>query len=141
VYRRSDWTRAALNGQRIDYTFFYGAENEDHLLQTGFFVQKRIISAVRRIEFVSDRMSYIILRGRWCNIIVVNVHAPCEDKSDDVKDNFYEKLGCVFDRFPMYDMKILLGDFNAKVVVGRIFSNRQLGMRVHTKLVMIMELE
>jgi hypothetical protein len=23
-------------------------------------------------------MSYIILRGRWCNIIVVNVHAPCK---------------------------------------------------------------
>jgi hypothetical protein len=38
-------------------------------------VHKRIISAVRRVEFPhSDRMSYIILRGRWCNIIVVNVH-------------------------------------------------------------------
>jgi hypothetical protein len=31
-----------------------------------FFVNKRIISAVKRVEFVSDRMSYIILRGRWC---------------------------------------------------------------------------
>jgi exonuclease III len=43
------------------------------------------------------------------------VHAPCEDTSDDVKDNFYEELGRVFDQFPRYDMKILLGDFNAKV--------------------------
>jgi exonuclease III len=55
-----------------DYTF-YGVENEDHQFGTGFFVHKRIISAVRRVEFVSDRMTYIILRGRWCNIIVVNV--------------------------------------------------------------------
>jgi hypothetical protein len=30
-----------------------------------------------------NRMSYIILRGRWCNIIVLNVHAPTEDKIDD----------------------------------------------------------
>jgi hypothetical protein len=31
------------------------------------FVHKNIISAVKRIEFVSDRMLYIILRGRWCH--------------------------------------------------------------------------
>jgi hypothetical protein len=37
-----------------------------------------------RLEFVSDRMSYMILRGRWCNIIVLNVHAPTEDKIDDI---------------------------------------------------------
>jgi hypothetical protein len=43
-------------------------------------VHKRIVSAVRRVEFVSDRMSYIILRGRWCSIIVVNVHASCDDE-------------------------------------------------------------
>jgi hypothetical protein len=40
---------------------------------------------VRRVEFISDRMSYIILRGRWCNIIVFNMHAPCENKGDDIK--------------------------------------------------------
>jgi hypothetical protein len=37
-------------------------------------------------------MSYIISRGRWCDIIVLNVHAPTEDKSDDVKDRFYGQL-------------------------------------------------
>jgi hypothetical protein len=62
-----------------------------------------------------------MLRGRWCNIIVLNVHTPCEDKSDDVKDNFYEELARVFDQFPRYDMKILLGDFNAKVGREYIF--------------------
>jgi hypothetical protein len=47
-------------------------------------VHKRIISAVKRVEFVSDRMSYIMLRGRWCHIIGVNVHAPTEDKEERV---------------------------------------------------------
>ena len=44
-------------------------------------------------------VSYIVLRVRWCNIVVLNVHAPSEDKSDVSKDSFYEELEQVFDHF------------------------------------------
>jgi hypothetical protein len=77
----------------------------------------RIISAVERIEFVNDRISYLILRGRWCEI-VVNVHAPAEDKIDDLKDSIYEEH--VFDIFHKYHMK-MSGDFNARIGVENIF--------------------
>jgi hypothetical protein len=43
------------------------------------------------------------------------VHAPTEDKDNDIKDSFYEELEQVFDKIPRYHMKILVGDFNANV--------------------------
>jgi hypothetical protein len=67
------------------------------------------------VEFVSDRMSYIALRGHWCNIIVLNAHAQTEEKGDNSKDSFYKELEGVFDHIHKYHMKILLGDFNPKV--------------------------
>ena len=71
-----------------------------------FFVHRRIVSAVKRAEFVSDRLSYIVLRGCWRNIIVVNVRTPSEEKSDESKDSFYEELEQVFDHFPKCRMKM-----------------------------------
>jgi hypothetical protein len=41
-----------------------------------------------------------MLRGRWCHIIILNVRAPTEDKTDGVKNSFCEELERVFEKFP-----------------------------------------
>jgi hypothetical protein len=65
-------------------------------------------------------MSYITLRGHWCDIIL-NVHAPTGDKDDDMKDSFNEELEHLLYQFPKYSMKILLGDLNTEVRREDIF--------------------
>jgi hypothetical protein len=65
-------------------------------LGTGFFAHHRIVSAVKKVDCISDTMSYIVLRGRWCNIIVSNVHAPSQEKMYDSNDSFFEGVEQVF---------------------------------------------
>jgi hypothetical protein len=44
----------------------------------------------------------MILRGRWCDITVLNVGAPTENKSHDTNDFIYEGLSRIFDQFQGY---------------------------------------
>ena len=81
-----------------------------------------------------------MLGGRWHNTIVVNVHAPSEEKSDTSKDSFYAELEQVFDHLPKYHKKILLGDFNAKVGRDNIFKPT-IGQESLIRIVIIMGLD
>ena len=97
------------------YIFFLWEMKRKSSIGNRFSVHHRIVSAVKRVEFVSDRMSYIVLRSHWYNNIFLFVHVPSEEKSDDSKASFYEELEQVSYHFPKYQMKILFADFNAKV--------------------------
>ena len=59
----------------------------------------RILSENKRAQCVSDRVTYIVMRGRWCNIIFLNVHERNEEKSDYLKD-IYKELEKVIVIFP-----------------------------------------
>jgi hypothetical protein len=48
--------------------------------------------------------SYVILRGHWYDVIVLNVSL-----------RNYEELEHVFDQFPEYHLEILVGHFIAKI--------------------------
>jgi hypothetical protein len=56
----------------------------------------------------------IMLRERWCDIIVLNDHAPTEDKIDNMKASLYEELERVFDKFPKYHMTIFVRRFQCQ---------------------------
>ena len=82
------------------------------------------------MEFISHRVYYITLKGRWCDI-VLTVQAPLDDKDDDIIDIFYEEIERLLDQLPMYQMKTMLGDFNAKVGRENIFQSTIATESVH----------
>jgi hypothetical protein len=83
-------------------------------------------------------MSYIILRGRCCDVILLNVHAPTEDKIVNIKDCFYEELEPVFHKFPKYHKNLL--DFISKVGREDVFKPTIGNESLH-EILMILELK
>jgi hypothetical protein len=54
--------------------YFSIERSENYKLDKMYFCIRETLSAGEREGFVTDKISYIILRGRWCNIIVLKVH-------------------------------------------------------------------
>jgi hypothetical protein len=73
------------NSRRL-YIFLWKRECQSPI-RNRIFVYNRSISAFIRAEFVSDRMLYITVKGRCGDIILLNMHAPNDDK-DYIKDRF-----------------------------------------------------
>jgi len=69
-----------------EFNFVHTKRSEIHQLGTRVYVHHRILSALKIVEYVRDRLSYIDLSGRLCNIIVLNEYAQREGKSDGSKD-------------------------------------------------------
>ena len=100
-----------------DYKFYYSGKAIDSSREfgTGFIVFGRARNAVIGFNPVDERLCTLRIRGKFFNYTLINVHAPTEDKDSEDKEAFYEKLLDVYDGAPNRDIKIILGDFNAKV--------------------------
>jgi hypothetical protein len=71
-------------------------------------------------------MSYIILRGRWFCIIVLNLHVPIEDKIGNVKGSFYDELERIIDKFPN-NIRNFFWEISIPKKAEKTFLNLQLG--------------
>ena len=52
--------------------------------------------------------------------IVLNVHKQNEGNNNNTKDSFQKEMEQVLHHSPKYHMIILLGDFNAKLIVNSV---------------------
>ena len=68
---------------------------------------------------MSERILTARLYSKHLNISVVVAYAPTEGSDDSEKDAFYRTLTDIFDELHGHDLKLLLGDFNAKVTADR----------------------
>jgi len=99
------------------YDLYYSSckENQTGHLGTGFIVKKEITKNVMGFEPINERICKIRLKGKYHNITLINIHAPMEEKDDDVKKQFYAELQQIQEKVPKHDMLIILGGCNAKI--------------------------
>ena len=81
----------------------------------GLVLSKGLKNSLIMYNPVSERVLAARIHSRHINVSVVVGYAPTEDSDAGLKDNFYQQLADTFDELPGHDIKLLLGDFNARV--------------------------
>lgn len=82
---------------------------------TGFLINNKYKPAIKNFTPINERMCTIRMESKFFNITIVCVYAPTEEADGQDKDEFYSRLEQEIDCIPKHDVKILIGDLNAKV--------------------------
>jgi hypothetical protein len=93
---------------------FNGKSEKGHKLGTGFAVNESIIHTVKNFEDVNPRISTITIKTNGLDMVIINVHAPTEEKGDDEKEEFYTTMEDVYNG-SAGNIKIIVEYLNAKV--------------------------
>ena len=81
----------------------------------GLVLSKAVRNSLISYTPISERIITARLHSQHINISVMVAYAPTEDAEDGVRDEFDHQLLGVFDKLPGHDVKLLLGDFNARI--------------------------
>ncbi|XP_050339410.1 craniofacial development protein 2-like [Bactrocera neohumeralis] len=100
---------------------FYSGHIKERKFGVGFVVGERLRRRVLSFTRVNERLATIRIKARLFNISLICAHAPTEEKDDVTKDAFYECLERTYESCPRHYVKIVLGDFNARVGKEGVF--------------------
>ncbi|PIO71019.1 hypothetical protein TELCIR_07095 [Teladorsagia circumcincta] len=93
----------------------------------GFVLSKRAAEALVGWNPVCDRIITTRFVTRHTHVTVIQIFAPTKDSSDETKNDFYGLLQDTVDNTLKRDLKIVLGDFNAKLGGDRCGSEGTIG--------------
>ena len=78
-------------------------------------IKRRAAKSLIELEPISERIITARFASKGRNITCIQCYAPTNTAVFEVKETFYQQLQAVFQKAPKRDIKIVMGDMNAKI--------------------------
>ena len=105
---------ALKSGQKVIFSG-HAEENHDHTEGVALIMSPKAAAALVEWQPISSRIITARFNSKGRKVSVIQCYAPTNNASDESKLAFYDKLQSVFTELPRRDIKILMGDMNAKI--------------------------
>jgi len=102
--------------------YYSGHSSKTGQAGTGFILLKKMQNYVIGFEPHYERICKVRLKGKYNNIMLINVNAATEDHTEEIKEQFYDNLQYLLDKTPKNDIIIILGDVNVQLGKERLYS-------------------
>ena len=76
---------------------------------------------VKDFKIINERICCVRLKATWFSCTLINVYAPTNEKTEEIKEEFYNLLEENVNQIARSDINIILGDFNAKVCKESVY--------------------
>ena len=93
----------------------YSGGEERHERGVALIIKRKWRSSILDWSAVSERLMYARFDSKYINMTVIVAYAPTEQDSEETKEEFYEELEGMFQKCKKHDLKLIIGDMNAKV--------------------------
>ena len=112
------WTSSGEVKLATGHLLLYsGHTNEDNIHEhgVGVLLGKKGQKSLMEWEAINERIMTARFHGRFRNVTIIQCYAPTNNAEEGTKEQFYNKLQHTIDKQPKGDIKVLMGDLNAKV--------------------------
>jgi hypothetical protein len=78
-------------------------------------VSGEFLKYIKNFKIIKERICCLRLKAICFSCTLINAHAPTNKETEEIKEEFCNLLEQNINQLVMSDIKIILGDFNAKV--------------------------
>ena len=102
--------------------FNSGLESKKHECGCGFYASGEFLQYGNYFKVINERICWLRIKAKWFSCTLINVLAPTNEKKTEEMKDLYNLLDQTINQIAGSDIKIILGDFNAKVGKENIYT-------------------